>query len=782
MDPLSFTASLIAVVGTAGTVAKELRLLQTSLRDASSLLSALINEISDLRIILEACSSAVTELYRSANSPNPPTPLADAVKILDRTKTQLEELEKVVKHCFGGSLDSTNVSKMVKLRWLREKGKAERLQGKLRDSKQDLMMLLESQSVSAISGLHIAVQEIAVGSTEFHTTSSDKMDQILFELSNHMNHIRDLNLKTSQVNEKLDRLSQAQQEPDPSSPRPPEYSERTPNATDSESQTPLNSAIQVRASCYRKTCRPWCSCCCHIRREVRSPSLAKSFIGSLFIGYTGVPVVTPPCNEKQCRKRSTSRIIVSYQFPGWFWERSLFTSFMTAARSGPEMLIRVTNTIPFACEAYQHCLDGNVTGLQRLFELGRASPFDLDPSGISLLHNALRFDHFELCHFLISCGSDLYQEDHTGLSAFHYAWDAILIDPNEPSSSKKKQALLEIFPQDEGGLDERQFNRIHKSVLGIIGTALEDELAISTATIDTPDNLGRTPLFWASRRADVKATSLLLEYGAHTDPPRKGRRGTSPLLAAAEAGNVDVVEMLLAHGASVDVRNDDNSSPLHLASTQQDGLGCVSALLKAGADVNSVDSDDRTPLLAASCYGWADIAEALIDAGADMEIRCEDGWTSLTSSIFWNMYGSVELLLDKGANTLVVTDTGETLLHLAIRYGDTKMLGLLRDRDLGHLDVGAKNGAGETVWDIAKSRDEPAEWQTAFHDFLKSVEAQKTEKFTEESAISSGSMAYTSSETLLDQKMAMRTVVEVYVSSDDDSDLDHFEDALEAVA
>src|SRR2546421_10107962 len=21
--------------------------------------------------------------------------------------------------------------------------------------------------------------------------------------------------------------------------------------------------IQVRASCYRKTCRPWCSCCCH---------------------------------------------------------------------------------------------------------------------------------------------------------------------------------------------------------------------------------------------------------------------------------------------------------------------------------------------------------------------------------------------------------------------------------------------------------------------------------------------------------------------------------------
>jgi hypothetical protein len=234
--------------------------------------------------------------------------------------------------------------------------------------------------------MHVTVQEIAVGSAEFHTTSTEKMDQILYELSDHMTHIRDLNIKTSQVNEKLDRLGQKQKESGSLSPPPPEYSECAQTINGNDSMRPENSAIQLRASCYRKTCRPWCSCCCHVRREVRTPSLAKSFIGSLFIGYTGVPVVTPPCNEKQCKKRSTSRIIVSYQFPGWFWERSLFTSFMTAALSGPEMLIRVTNTIPFACETYQHCLDGNVPGLRRLFELGKASPFDLDPAGISLLH------------------------------------------------------------------------------------------------------------------------------------------------------------------------------------------------------------------------------------------------------------------------------------------------------------------------------------------------------------------------------------------------------------
>lgn len=310
---------------------------------------------------------------------------------------------------------------------------------------------------------------------------------------------------------------------------------------------------------------------------------------------------------------------------------------------------------------------------------------------------------------------------------------------------------------------------------------MEDELAISTSTIDVADNLGRTPLFWAARRGDLKAASLLLEYGAHTDTPRKRRKGISPLLAAAEAGNVDVIEMLIAHGAAIDVRNDDGASPLHLAATLQDGLGCVQALLKAGADVNSVDTDNRTPLLTATCYGWVDIAEALLAAGANIEERCEDGWTSLTSSIFWNMHDSVELLLDKGASTLVVTDSGETLLHLTVRYGDTKMLELLTSRDLGPLDVDTNTGAGETLYDIANSRDESSDWQTAFQNILKSIEGRKSDGLPETHTISTGSVAFISSEALVDHKMARGVVVEAYAPSDDDSELDHFEDALETV-
>jgi hypothetical protein len=117
---------------------------------------------------------------------------------------------------------------------------------------------------------------------------------------------------------------------------------------------------------------------------------------------------------------------------------------------------------------------------------------------------------------------------------------------------------------------------------------------------------------------------------------------------------------------------------------------------------------------------------------------CKDGWTSLTTGIFWNMHGSVRLLLDKGAGTLVVTDQGETLLHVAVKYGDIKMLEMLAGRDLGALDLDAKTGAGETVYAIAKARDESSDWQKAFHALLESIRDRKSDSKPQADKIADG--------------------------------------------
>jgi hypothetical protein len=223
--------------------------------------------------------------------------------------------------------------------------------------------------------MQFAVQDISFNMGKYHSASMDKMDDILLKMTEHNVLTQDLRSATTDLAQQFATTGNSPTESIAS--KPPSYHEQDPMEN--------TNSLRIRASCYRRSCRPWCSCRCHIRREMRTPGLAKKVIGSLFIGYSGMPAVTEPCNERQCRKRSTSRIVVSYQFPDWFWTRSLLASFVSASVAGPELLLRLSNTVPYSSETYQHCMSGNVSGLTRLFEAGKASPFDLDPEGLSLL-------------------------------------------------------------------------------------------------------------------------------------------------------------------------------------------------------------------------------------------------------------------------------------------------------------------------------------------------------------------------------------------------------------
>jgi hypothetical protein len=238
--------------------------------------------------------------------------------------------------------------------------------------------------------MQIAIHQISVGNDEFQSESGRKLDSILQKLSTQMTQTDALVSSTLLLNEKMGQLNLSDTHDFKDSSQRLSLYNFDPAATDlKHKKTPpaeSTGTIQVRASCYRKTCRPWCSCCCHVRRSLRSPGLVKGFIGSLFVGYSGVPLATQPCNERQCQRRSTVRFTLSYQFPAWFWTKALFASLTTANVPGPEMLIRVQTKIPYTSEIYQHCLTGNAESLQRLFQERAASPFDVDPDGISLLH------------------------------------------------------------------------------------------------------------------------------------------------------------------------------------------------------------------------------------------------------------------------------------------------------------------------------------------------------------------------------------------------------------
>jgi len=61
-----------------------------------------------------------------------------------------------------------------------------------------------------------------------------------------------------------------------------------------------------------------------------------------------------------------------------------------------------------------------------------------------------------------------------------------------------------------------------------------------------------------------------------------------------EAGQLDVARMLIEHGADVSAQNEDDQTPLHLAS-KAGQLGVARTLIERGADVSAQDKDGQTP-------------------------------------------------------------------------------------------------------------------------------------------------------------------------------------------
>src|SRR5436190_6471874 len=158
--------------------------------------------------------------------------------------------------------------------------------------------------------MQMSLYEISVSSSDHRLETRHRLDQLLETLSVQAVHTEELRSTTSKLAEKVEELTLVR-----TATLPP-YSETSPHKQgvhqhlgELSSHNDEGSVIQLRAGCYRKTCRPWCSCCCHVRKSVKMPHSLRGFLGSLFVGYSGVPFVTPPCNERQCSRRSTVRFI-----------------------------------------------------------------------------------------------------------------------------------------------------------------------------------------------------------------------------------------------------------------------------------------------------------------------------------------------------------------------------------------------------------------------------------------------------------------------------------------
>lgn len=163
-----------------------------------------------------------------------------------------------------------------------------------------------------------------------------------------------------------------------------------------------------------------------------------------------------------------------------------------------------------------------------------------------------------------------------------------------------------------------------------------------------------------------------------------------PLHKAAKKNDVAQIKLLLSQGHEVDLKNPDDSTPLHFAAKTNQGnshYDSIETLLKNGASVDSQDENGKTALQMLVKNANVDTVALLVGHKANVNLKEKDtGETALFDAIRGNKLEVVQLLLDHGSDvncasgenqveSLALTSES-TPLHVACRY-DFKIVKLL---------------------------------------------------------------------------------------------------------
>ncbi len=184
---------------------------------------------------------------------------------------------------------------------------------------------------------------------------------------------------------------------------------------------------------------------------------------------------------------------------------------------------------------------------------------------------------------------------------------------------------------------------------------------------------------------------------------------------ALDDGDTQIVKRLLRENPALLEEPDEyGRRPLMQAVAGMDRtLGCVRALLDAGADVNASTPEGYTALHhAVDFMGQLDAAtepgqfiRLLVEAGADLEARQHWGWTPLMRAVLEGTVEETPALLAVGANpnvafpqnTLPEFLRGRTLLICAV--GDEQKLKMLL---AAGADAEVKDEHGQTALEYAE--------------------------------------------------------------------------------
>ena len=136
MDPLSIIAGCVAVATSGRTVIEGLAKLK-SLRHVPDVLFAVINEISDLSLVVQEVKSIFQQCRGTTNILH--TSISTVNQILDRAQVILLELDQVINYRLLLPANGRGEIRLNRLNWVREERHVQQLQQRLRSIRLDIV-------------------------------------------------------------------------------------------------------------------------------------------------------------------------------------------------------------------------------------------------------------------------------------------------------------------------------------------------------------------------------------------------------------------------------------------------------------------------------------------------------------------------------------------------------------------------------------------------------------------------------------------------------------------
>ena len=143
--------------------------------------------------------------------------------------------------------------------------------------------------------------------------------------------------------------------------------------------------VRISTSMSPYLCWDTCNCVCHRRKTRRTPRFSDRVLGTLFLGYTGIPYITPQCDKESCTKRSSPVASVMYLFPSWLLARALILVLRLSSINGLEFSLRAPCIVSRTASIWDISMKGDIEGMRRLLSQQISSPFVMDYYGATPL-------------------------------------------------------------------------------------------------------------------------------------------------------------------------------------------------------------------------------------------------------------------------------------------------------------------------------------------------------------------------------------------------------------